>query len=69
MAMLWLQGQSRIVDPYGTVLVEAPIWGDYLFTRTLDLTELREIHGETLAMLQCVAATILLVELRLAVHG
>ena len=33
-------GQSRIVDPYGTVLVEAPIWGDYLFTRLLDFSEL-----------------------------
>ena len=33
-------GQSRVVDPYGTVLVEAPIWGDYLFTRSLDFSEL-----------------------------
>ena len=32
-------GQSRIVDPYGTVVVEAPIWGDYLFTK-LDFSEL-----------------------------
>ena len=38
-------GQSRVVDPWGTVLAEAPVFGEDLLVQTLDLTKLPAAGG------------------------